>query len=175
MIIILELLNSSTTCNTTVGVGDGVFSQRGFGSEISALVSFRVSHTGSPFALPFIHSYPVYYRDCCRGTCAAVRGFQPERPNHSLGLQISVLLRNPGTILIIDILLQYPVIIRSDCAHLEQLSAISGLGGCEQLHLQNNLLACLETSEFPHVPCILSGTGRLSVLQIISFIEHLLH
>ena len=59
MIIILELLNSSTE----VGLGDG--------SEISAIVSFRVSHTGSPFALQFIHSYPIYNRDCCRGTCAA--------------------------------------------------------------------------------------------------------
>ena len=73
MIIILELLNSSTA----VGVGDGVFSSRGFGSEIFALVSFKVSHTGSPFVLPFIHSYPIYYRDCCKGICAAIRGFQP--------------------------------------------------------------------------------------------------
>ena len=87
-----------------------------------------VSHTCSPFSLQFIHSYPVYSRDCCRGTCAAVRGFQPESPNHSLGLQISVYLRNPGTILIIGIILQYPVIIRSDRAHPEQLSSISGQG-----------------------------------------------
>ena len=175
MIIILELLNSSTACSTAVGVGDGVFSQRGFDKEIFALVSSRVSHTCSPFALPFIHSYPVYNRDCCRGTCAAVRGFQPESPNHSLCLQISIYLRNPGTILIIGIILQYPVIIRSDRSHPEQLSSVLGSRGHEQLHLQNNSLACLETSEFPHVLGVLSGTGRLSVLQIISFIGHLLH
>ena len=61
--------------------------------------------------------------------CAAVRGFQSESPNHSLGLQISVYLRNPGTILIIDIILQYLVIIGSGLAHPEQLSSISGSGG----------------------------------------------
>ena len=172
MIIILELLNSSTA----VGVGDGVFSLRGFDNEISALVSFRVSHTGSPFALTFIHSYPVYGVDCCRDKCAAVRGgFQPESLNQLLGLQISVLLRNSGTILIISILLWHTVIIRSDRAHPEQLSAISGSRGREQLSLWNNSLAFLETSETPHVPGILSGTGRLSVLQIGSSIGHLLH
>ena len=101
--------------------------------------------------------------------------FSWKTPNHSLGIQISVYLQNLGTILIISIILQYPVIIISDLAHPEQLSSISGSGGREQLNLQNNSLACLETSEFPHVPGILSGTGRLSILQILSFIGHFLH
>ena len=61
--------------------------------------------------------------------CSRKGGFQQESPNQSLGLQISVLLRNSGTILIIGILLRYPVIIRSDRAHPKQLSAISGTGG----------------------------------------------
>ena len=107
--------------------------------------------------------------------CSRKGGFQPKIPNQLLGLQISVLLRNSDTILIIGILLQYPVIIRPDSAHPEQLSAISVSGGREQLSLWNNSLAYLETSETPHVPGILSSTGRLSVLQISNFIEHLLH
>ena len=107
--------------------------------------------------------------------CSSKGGFQRESPNQLLGLQISVLLRNSGTILIIGILLRYPVIIRSDHAHPEQLLAFSGSGGREQLSLWNNSLACLETSETPHVPGILSGMGRLSVLQISSPIGHLLH
>ena len=107
--------------------------------------------------------------------CSRKGGFQPESPNQLLGLQISALLRNSGTILIISIILRYPMIIRSDRAHPEQLSMIPGSRGREQLPLWNNSLACLETSETPHVPSILSGTGRLSVLQIGSFIGHLLH
>ena len=68
--------------------------------------------------------------------CAAVKGvFQLEIPNQLLGLQISALLRNSGTILIISIILRYPVIIRSVCAHPEQLSAVSGSQGREQLSL----------------------------------------
>ena len=55
MIIILELLNSRRACSTVVGVGDDIFSERGFDSEIYALVSFKVSHTGSPFCSS-IHS-----------------------------------------------------------------------------------------------------------------------
>ena len=46
-----------------------------------------------------------------------------------MGPQISVYLQNPGTGLIIGIILHYPVIIGSGLAHLEQLSAISGSGG----------------------------------------------
>ena len=42
---------------------------------------------------------------------------------------MSVSLRNSGTILIIGILLRYPMIIRPDRVHPEQLSAISGSGG----------------------------------------------
>ena len=172
MIIILELLNSSTA----VGVGDDVFSQRGFGSEISALVSFRVSHTGSPFALTFIHKLSSIQYIWLQGhVCSRKGGFHPESPNQLLDLQISVLLRNSGTILIISILLRHPVIIRSNRAHPEQLSAIPGLRGREQLPFWINSLACLETSETTHVPGILSGTGRLSVLQIGSFIGHLPH
>ena len=104
--------------------------------------------------------------------CSHKGGFQPKIPNQLLGLQISVLLQKSGTILIISILLRHPMIIRSNHAHPEQLSAILGSRGREQLPLWINSLACLETLETPHVPGILSGTGRLSVLQIGSFIEY---
>ena len=40
------------------------------------------------------------------------------------------------------------MIIRSGLAHPEQLSAISGSGGHEQLNLQINSLACLKTQNF---------------------------
>ena len=124
----------------------------------------------------FLYSYPVSIRDCLQGHVRSHKGvFSWKTPNHSLGPQISVYFQNPGTILIIGIILQHPVIIRSDLAHSEQLSAISGSGGREQLNLQINSLACLETSELPHVSGILSGTGRLSLLQFISFNGHLLH
>ena len=102
-------------------------------------------------------------------------GFQPESPNQLWGLQISVSFRNSGTILIISIILRYLVIIRSVHAHPEQLSAISGSRGREQLSLWSKSLSYLEISEIPHVPGILFGTGRLSVLQIDSIIGHLLH
>ena len=127
----------------------------------------------------FLHSfisYPVYGIDHCRDTCATIRGgFQLEIPNQLLGLHISALLQNLGTILIISIILRYPVIIRSIHAHPEQLSAISESKGREQLSLWSKSLSCLEISKIPHVPGILSGTGRLSVLEIGNFIGHLLH
>ena len=124
----------------------------------------------------FLYSYPVSIRDCLQGHVCSRKGvFSWKTPNHSLGPQISVYLQNPGTILIIGIIFQYPVIIRFGLAHPEQLSAISGSGGREQLNLQINSLACLETSELPHVSSILFGTKRLPLLQILSFNGYLLH
>ena len=105
--------------------------------------------------------------------CRRRGGFSWKTPNHSLGTQISVYLQNPGTILIIGIILQYPLIIRFGLAHLEQFSTVSGSGGREQLNIQINSLACLETSELPHVLGILSGTGRLPLLQSLTCIQTL--
>ena len=49
-----------------------------------------------------------------------------------------------------------------------------GIRGREQLNLQINSLACIETSKLLHVSGILSSTGRLPLLQILSFNKHLL-
>ena len=66
---------------TTVGVGD----QRGFDNETSALVSSRVSHSGSPFALQFIHSYLVFIRDCLQGYVCSRKGFSAGKPKSFAG------------------------------------------------------------------------------------------
>ena len=124
----------------------------------------------------FSCSYPISIRYCLQGHVCSRRGvFSWKTPNHSLGPQIPIYLQNTGTILIIGIILQYPVIIRSCLAHPELFSAIWESGGREQLSLQFNSLACLGISELLHVTGILSGTGRLPLLQILSFNRHLLH
>ena len=107
--------------------------------------------------------------------CSRKGVFSWKTPNHSLGPQISIYLQNRGTILIIGIIREYPVIIRSGLAHPEQLSAISGSGGREELNLQINSLACLETSKLSHVSGILSDIEILPLLQILNFNRHLLH
>ena len=143
--MILELLSSSTTC----GHNSWGWRRRLLQWDIcpSLIQGKPARFTIRSSSYSFLYSYPVSIRDCLQGHVCSRKGvFSWKNPKHSLGPQISVLLRNSGTILIISILLRYPVIIISDRAHPEQLSAISGSRGHEQLPLWNNWLACLETS-----------------------------
>ena len=138
------------------------------------LVSSRFTIRSSTYSSSC--GYPVSIRDCLQGHVCSCRGvFSWKTPNHSLGPQISIYLQNTSTILIIGIILQYLVIIRSCLAHPKQFSALWESRGCEKLNLQFNSLACLLISELLHVSGILSGIGRLPLLQILTCIRHFLH
>ena len=171
MIIILELLNSSTK----VGVGDDVFSQRGFDSEISALFSFRVSHTGSPFCSSIHSQLSSIQQRLLQGHVCSRKGFSAENRKSFTGSSNLSLPSKPKH----HSHHRYHTPVPDDyqirsCSSGAVISNF-GIRGREQLNLQINSLSCLETSELPHVSGILSHTGRLSILQILSFIRHLLH
>ena len=145
IIVDLELLSNNTMCNHNSWGWRRRLQLTGFRQWdiYPSLIQGKPSRfTILSSTYSFICRYPVSIRDCLQGLVCSRKGvFSWKTPNHLLGPQISIYLQNTNTILIIGIILQYPVIIRSCFAHPEQFSAIWESGGREQLNLQFNLLA----------------------------------